>query len=232
MSNDNFSESIYNLAQYSVKSKVELKNSDMAIQYIKQLENELQEQFDQLLIIDRKISRNTMSDDDSLESDYNRKRDEINRRLGGEEEELNGIIEERDQAIKDKQNVENAISDVQEKYDRVLRTLLSLKEKEELLIERDNENILKVEKMDKELEEYKETARKQVESEYQNWVSKLADAEATNVRLKALLRKGELQAEKMEHSLAQKSKENAELNNLCDELIHSGGSRKNSAVQD
>lgn len=64
-------------------------------------------------------------------------------------------------------------------------------------------------------------------SEYQTWLSKLAEAEATNMRLKAIIRKAEMRVEKLEHELGQKNKENSELHNLCDELIQSS-SRKSS----
>jgi len=220
---DAITDSIHTLPHKSVRTGLETKISDVEIPYLEYLEKALRDQVGQL---HQRGPGDIMSD-----SEYVRRRDEINRRLRRDEQEINEIIEERDQALKDKQNVESAISDVQEKYERVLKTVLSLKEKEDLLIERDNENVMKVEQMDKELEEFKETARKQVESEYQNWLSKLAEAEATNTRLKAMMRKAEMKVEKMDHTLGQRSKENEELNNLCDELINNNSSRKNS-VQD
>lgn len=48
------------------------------------------------------------------ESDYSRRRDELNRLLQKEEQETREIVQERDQARKDKRNVESAYADVQE----------------------------------------------------------------------------------------------------------------------
>ncbi|ODM93256.1 Transforming acidic coiled-coil-containing protein 2 [Orchesella cincta] len=154
------------------------------------------------------------------ESDYNRRRDELNRLLEKDELETREIEKERDQAIKDLKNVESAFADVQEKYERVMKTVLTLKEKEQLLIERDHENMLKVKEMDESLEKFKVEAYRHVDGEYRGWLSKLAEAEGTNVKLKAMIRKAEMKIEKLEHELGQKQKENSELHNLCDELIH------------
>lgn len=48
------------------------------------------------------------------------------------------------------------------KYERVLKNLSALKDKEHLLVERDTENLLKVKQMDDALEKFKENAQKQV----------------------------------------------------------------------
>ncbi|CAL8093942.1 unnamed protein product [Orchesella dallaii] len=167
-----------------------------------------------------KIRRNEMS-----QSNYNRRRDELNRLLEQDELETREIEKERDQAIKDLKNVESAFADVQEKYERVMKTVLSLKEKELLLVQRDNENMLKVKEMDDALEKFKIDSHKHVDSAYRGWLSKLSEAEGNNVKLKAMIRKAEMKIEKLEHELGQKQKENIELHSLCDELINNS-SRK------
>lgn len=48
------------------------------------------------------------------------------------------------------------------KYERVLKNLLALKDKEHLLIERDSENVQKVKEMDEALEKFKENAKRHV----------------------------------------------------------------------
>lgn len=48
------------------------------------------------------------------ESDYARRRDELNRLLQRDEQEIREIIQETAQARKDKRNVESAYTDVQE----------------------------------------------------------------------------------------------------------------------
>lgn len=58
--------------------------------------------------------------------------------------------------------LQNVISLMNRKYERVLKNLSALKDKERLLVERDTENLLKVKEMDDALEKFKENARKQV----------------------------------------------------------------------
>eukprot|EP00096_Caligus_rogercresseyi_P011229 TRINITY_DN4352_c0_g1_i1.p1 TRINITY_DN4352_c0_g1~~TRINITY_DN4352_c0_g1_i1.p1 ORF type:complete len:392 (-),score=194.50 TRINITY_DN4352_c0_g1_i1:1291-2466(-) len=135
------------------------------------------------------------------------------------EEEIAGLITERDQAAEDLRNVETAFADVHRKYERSKQVVEGFKQNEDALKRYLDEYKIKLKKQEQKYDLLKTHAEETLEKanmEIEN-ITKAQNSEIA--RISALLRKTEMKTSSLEKIVDQKVKENEELANICDELI-------------
>jgi len=142
--------------------------------------------------------------------------------LAGKQKE---VIVQRDSALADLRNVEQAFSDVHRKYERAKKILENLKFNEELLKRRDEEIQDKIVARDRKIELFAVEMQETIERLHHDYVAKAEDFENDNIALTAYLRRCDLRVEALQSELEQKQKENLQLNNLADELVGKRGSK-------
>ncbi|OXA46922.1 transforming acidic coiled-coil-containing protein 3 [Folsomia candida] len=151
--------------------------------------------------------------------------DEIDEKVNKVISEKESALAERDLALEDLRNVETAFSELHKRYERAKTVMDNLKQNEELLKARDAQLVNKVEMKDQQLVKLREEVTQKLEQMYSDYEKKAQSIEAENTRLRAQIRKSEMKISTLESDLEQKTKENAQLHVLCDDLINgsSGG---------
>ncbi|GAB6025447.1 Transforming acidic coiled-coil-containing protein 3 [Chamberlinius hualienensis] len=138
------------------------------------------------------------------------------------EESVKGIDElqkKHDQAVRDLQGVETAFADLHRRYEKAKAVVEGFKKNEEALTKcvadfqgRYKKQVDKYSILKNKAEETLQTANMEIEC-----LRKTSDAEVA--ALKAQLKKTEMKVESLEKLMEQKTRENEELTNICDELI-------------
>jgi predicted nucleic acid-binding Zn-ribbon protein len=135
------------------------------------------------------------------------------------------LVKERDQALEDLQSVETAFSDLHRRYEKSKTVLESMKKNEDVLKKCVADYQTKLKRM----EEKFQLLKKQAEDKLAEASDEIARVRRSNESemavLQAAVRKAEMQAQSLEQTVDQKTKENRELTAICDELISKVGSR-------
>ncbi|XP_071506551.1 uncharacterized protein [Diadema antillarum] len=133
------------------------------------------------------------------------------------------LQKEKDQALEDLASVESAFSDLHRRYEKLKQTLDGYKKNEETLKKHVTEYQGKVKKQEQRYQTLKSHAEEKIEAanEQINKVTKSYQSE--NAGLQAAIKREQMKTESLEKTIQQKSKENAELTSLCDELISKMG---------
>jgi len=135
------------------------------------------------------------------------------------ETDVKNAVSEKIQAIDDLHNVEAAFADVHRKYERTKQVVEGFKKNEEQLKTYVDEYKEKLRKQDQKYNMLKAHAEEKLE-EANREIDKIARSQdAEKAKLTAMLQKTEMKVRNLERTLGQKSKENEELTNICDDLI-------------
>jgi len=141
------------------------------------------------------------------------------------EADVANAISEKAQAVDDLHNVEAAFADVHRKYERTKQVVEGFKKNEEQLKKCVEDYKDKLKKQDQKYNMLKAHAEEKLE-EANREIDKIARSQdAEKAKLSAMLQKTEMKARNLERTLAQKTKENEELTNICDDLIAKVGTR-------
>lgn len=135
------------------------------------------------------------------------------------EEEVRKLAGERDQASEDLKNVETAFADVHRKYERTKQVVDGFKNNEEKLKKYVEEYQIKLRKQDQKYELLKAHAEEKLEEANREIDNTSRSQDAEIAKLTAMLKKTEMKANSLERTVEQRSRENAELTTICDDLI-------------
>jgi len=164
-----------------------------------------------------------MSESGDVEkSEYLDQIDELHEKLDASDEEKLKLIRERDVALEDLRNVENAFSDVHRKYERAKGLLENCRKNEEILKKRDEEMMEKISNRDSRIETLKEKLQTTLEQMHKSYEVRIKEMETEASRQRVLIRKADLKVETLQNDVEQKSREISKLSSLCDELISGG----------
>jgi len=135
------------------------------------------------------------------------------------ETEVATAITEKTQAMEDLHNVESAFADVHRKYERTKQVVEGFKKNEEQLKTYVEEYKEKLKKQDQKYNMLKAHAEEKLEEANREIDKITRSQDAEKAKMTAILQKTEMKVRNLERSLAQKTKENEELTNICDDLI-------------
>lgn len=129
------------------------------------------------------------------------------------------LINERDQALEDLQNVETAFADLHRRYEKAKGVLEGYKQNEDKLRDQCSELQDKIKQQEQKFDLLRLRTEEKLESANTELESAKKGVEAEVTVLRAQVKKAEMKISSLERNLEQKNKENAELSNICDELI-------------
>ncbi|XP_076372072.1 transforming acidic coiled-coil-containing protein 3-like [Tachypleus tridentatus] len=129
------------------------------------------------------------------------------------------VTKERDQALEDLQSVENAFADLHRRYEKTKSVVEGYKQNEEWLKQQLSETQAKLKKHEQMYEMLRNRTEEKLDSANVEIENAKKVTEAEMAVLTAQLRKAEMRISSLEKNLEHKTKENAELSNICDELI-------------
>lgn len=129
------------------------------------------------------------------------------------------IEADRDSTVQHLNNLENAFNDIHQKYERGKIVNEALKKNEDLLKKSLSEYEVTVKTVENKYELLKSHATSQLEKANQELELITQSYEKEQAKLKAMLRKSEIQINSLQNALDRKTKENQELTAICDELI-------------
>lgn len=129
------------------------------------------------------------------------------------------LLKERDQALEDLQSVETAFADLHRRYEKTKSVVEALKKNEDILKKCVADYQSKLKTMDEKFQVLKKQAEDKLNEANEEIAKVKRNNESEMVRLQAALRKAEMQAQSLEQTVEQKTKENRELTAICDELI-------------
>jgi len=135
------------------------------------------------------------------------------------EAEVSRLTAERDQAGEDLRNVEAAFADVHRKYERTKNVVEGFKSNEEKLKKYVAEYQAKLRKQDQKYELLKAHAEEKLEEANKEIETTSRSQDAEVAKLTAMLKKTEMKAASLERTVEQRTRENQELTNICDDLI-------------
>ncbi|PAA84310.1 hypothetical protein BOX15_Mlig033738g1, partial [Macrostomum lignano] len=130
------------------------------------------------------------------------------------------IVRDRDQALEDLRSVEKAFSDLHRRFEKSKLLVEAHKKNEETLNKCVQEYQARMKRNEQKYQTLKAHAEEKLEAANRVIEEQKRNSEGEAVRLQAVLRKAELQAQNLQAQLDQKSRENAELTSICDTLIH------------
>lgn len=195
------------------------------------LENELRAKHNEVekLKKDLKIRRESEDQMKQVLKEYEKTISDLIAEKEGDKDKMEGdvttAIAEKAQAIEDLHNVEAAFADVHRKYERTKQVVDGFKKNEEQLKKCVDEYKDKLKKQDQKYNMLKAHAEEKLE-EANREIDKIARSQdAEKAKLTAMLQKTEMKARNLERTLGQKTKENEELTNICDDLIAKVGMR-------
>jgi len=135
------------------------------------------------------------------------------------------VINEREQYYADLRNVENAYTDLMGKYQRAMENKSVFRSTEDDLRCRDEDIQEKIQKRDHKYDMLKNQVQESVEAMYQEYDTKFVEKKHENENLRVRLMRLEMRVNTLENDLEQKTRENAQLHTLCDEIISGKVSR-------
>jgi chromosome segregation ATPase len=135
------------------------------------------------------------------------------------------LLKERDQALEDLKSVESAFSDLHRRYEKTKTVVEAFKKNEDTLKKCMADYQSKLKKSEEKYLQLKKQAEEKL-IEANEEIDKVKRTNASDMAvLQAALRKAEIQAQSLEQTVEQKTKENRELTAICDELISKVGPR-------
>ncbi|XP_022091716.1 transforming acidic coiled-coil-containing protein 3-like isoform X6 [Acanthaster planci] len=188
------------------KKKVEEKEKTIAAQSAKQKEtDQTTENLSALVTQYEKAMQQMMGD--------------INKAKDSSQESVASILKEKEQALEDLASVENAFSDLHRRYEKLKQTVESYKKNEEVLKKCVSDYQAKLKKQEQRYQTLKTHAEEKIEKANNqiDMVKKSYEGELS--ALQAAVKREIMKVESMEKTIEQKTKENAELTSICDELI-------------
>ncbi|XP_037817529.1 serine-rich adhesin for platelets-like isoform X2 [Lucilia sericata] len=140
------------------------------------------------------------------------------------EKQLAEVKADRDSNYHHLTSLETTFSDLHVKYEKSKEMTCQLKESEEALQAEKRKNLENLHLQEQRYDKMKNHAMQQLEIANKKLESLTRDHSIEITKLKALLKKEEIARSSIHEQLAQKTKENAELVKICDELISGQGS--------
>jgi len=125
----------------------------------------------------------------------------------------------KDEIIQDHQNVERAFNDLSQKYERTRSVVVGLQEQEEDLKKKVEDLSQKHTQKEELFEQTKEKVKKELSQAEMKLFEKKTNGEGEIARLRALLKKAEMSVTSLEAEIQQKTQENKEMVELCDNLL-------------
>ncbi len=144
---------------------------------------------------------------------------DISKAKDSSQESVAGVQKEKEQALEDLASVENAFSDLHRRYEKLKITVESYKKNEEVLKKCVADYQAKLKKQEQRYQTLKTHAEEKIEKANNqiDMVKKSYEGELS--ALQAAVKRETMKVDSMEQTIEQKTKENAELTNICDELI-------------
>ncbi|XP_033632819.1 transforming acidic coiled-coil-containing protein 3-like isoform X1 [Asterias rubens] len=145
--------------------------------------------------------------------------DDISKAKDSSQESVAGVQKEKEQALEDLASVENAFSELHRRYEKLKITVESYKKNEEVLKKCVVDYQAKLKNKEQRYQTLKTHAEEKIEKANNqiDMVKKSYEGELT--ALQAAVKRETMKVDSMEKTIEQKTKENAELTNICDELI-------------
>ncbi|CAL4081334.1 unnamed protein product, partial [Meganyctiphanes norvegica] len=141
-----------------------------------------------------------------------------------QDEKIKGLEIQRDQAIDDLANVENAFSDVHRKYERTKQVVDTLRRNEETLRGACEDYEAKLRRQEEKFLEFQKHAEEKIQQANEEFEGMRRSNDQEMTKMAALLKKAEMKIVSLQDALDRKSRENQELTQLCDDLISKVGS--------
>ncbi|XP_014681419.1 PREDICTED: transforming acidic coiled-coil-containing protein 3-like isoform X2 [Priapulus caudatus] len=129
------------------------------------------------------------------------------------------LVAERDQVLEDMQNVEKAFSDLHRRYEKAKGVVEALRKNEDTLKCMVEEYQAKLKKQEHRYQELKNKAEEKLESAVMEIETIKRNNASELVALRAGLKRADMKVANLDRICEQKTKENQELTNICDELI-------------
>ncbi|ELT97715.1 hypothetical protein CAPTEDRAFT_167820 [Capitella teleta] len=137
---------------------------------------------------------------------------------------LSELARERDQALEDLQSVETAFSDLHRRFEKSKSTVEAFKKNEETLKKCVSDYQTKLKKQEEKYQSLKHLAEDRLSTSHEAFENYKRSTKGDITRLELALRKAELEVKTLQQTVEQKTNENAELTNICDELLNKVGS--------
>ncbi|XP_038070918.1 transforming acidic coiled-coil-containing protein 3-like isoform X1 [Patiria miniata] len=144
---------------------------------------------------------------------------DINKAKDTSQESVASIVKEKEQALEDLASVENAFSDLHRRYEKLKQTVESYKKNEEVLKKCVADYQAKLKKQEQRYQTLKTHAEEKIEKANSQIELVKKSYEGELGALQAAVKRETMKVDSMEQTIEQKTKENAELTNICDELI-------------
>lgn len=139
------------------------------------------------------------------------------------EERIKTLESERNQALDDLANVENAFSDVHRKYERTKQVVDTLRRNEETLRGAITDYESKLQKQEQKFIEFQKHAEEKIQLANEEFETMRKANEQEMTKMAALLKKAEMKIVSLQDAFDRKTRENQELTQLCDDLINKVG---------
>ncbi|XP_063604729.1 transforming acidic coiled-coil-containing protein 3-like isoform X8 [Penaeus indicus] len=139
------------------------------------------------------------------------------------EERIKTLESERNQALDDLANVENAFSDVHRKYERTKQVVDTLRRNEETLRGAITDYEGKLQKQEQKFIEFQKHAEEKIQLANEEFETMRKANEQEMTKMAALLKKAEMKIVSLQDAFDRKTRENQELTQLCDDLINKVG---------
>ncbi|XP_071947046.1 uncharacterized protein [Antedon mediterranea] len=182
-----------------------------------------QQQKYEAVVREKETSDKTNSDLKALVTEYERTiqqmMGDMNHHKNSSEGKFEELQREKEQALDDLASVENAFSDLHKRYEKLRNTIEGYKKNEEILKKCVSDYQTKVKKQENRYQTLKSHAEEKIEKANAeiDKVKKSYIAEITG--LQAGMKREQMKSASQEKTIEQKTKENTELTNICDELI-------------
>ncbi|XP_041044767.1 transforming acidic coiled-coil-containing protein 3-like isoform X2 [Carcharodon carcharias] len=133
--------------------------------------------------------------------------------------ELEKVTEEKMQALKELNSVENSFSELFKRFEKQKEAIEGYKKNEESLKKCAQDYLARIKKEEQRYQALKVHAEEKLNQANEEIAQVRNKYKAEIAALQAHLRKEQMKANSLERSLEQKTKENVELSKICDELI-------------
>ncbi|XP_065211145.1 transforming acidic coiled-coil-containing protein 3 isoform X2 [Planococcus citri] len=226
-----FKEEIDSLKLENEQVLKKLQNSEQEISNLKSVLEAVQENEKKLKneLMERIKSKQQLS---LIMEEYEKTMSQMVSKRDEEKKEHDAIIKkieaERDSTLQHLNNLENAFNDIHQKYERGKAVNEALKKNEDLLKKNLSDYEQTVKTVENKYELLKSHATSQLEKANQELELITQSYEKEQAKMKAMLKKSEIQISSLQNALERKSKENQELTAICDELIVKLSTHSNS----
>ncbi|XP_072042455.1 uncharacterized protein [Amphiura filiformis] len=151
---------------------------------------------------------------------------DMNKVKDSQDSRVTDIQKEKDQALEDLASVEGAFSDLHRRYEKIKQVVESLKKNELILKDCVNDYKTKLTKQEQKYHTLKTHAEGKIEKANSEIDKVKSSYEAEITGLQAAVKRGQMEISSLEKQIEQKTRDNAELTKICDELIAKMGSAR------